>query len=262
MSATYEQFESTSFRWLAGEFGDEQRIEQPRELRDVLLRYREHANFVLGLDEFAGALETLMRFSQDLVSDAPSPDSILAAKAALDGFIENTQRIAYASQSTVPRVFVSHRQRTADMLYAERIACIAEQWGFRYWLDLHDPLLASLARTPLPLPIHAVVTALIIELALMNCSHVIAVVTPNAAGSLWIPYEYGRAKARKIVSSQSAAWLHPQMTGAPLAEYLLLGELLPGERFVNGWLQNEAQRIFGTAVRRPHACTAHTSALP
>src|SRR5882672_2540578 len=95
-----------------------------------------------------------------------------------------------------PRLFISHRQ--ADEPYALAIAHLAQRHGFYFWLDILDPTLAVAGAQTDPRTI-----AIIIEMALLNCSHVIAVMTPNTKGSTWVPYEYGRVKKLAPVSSQA-----------------------------------------------------------
>ena len=115
-----------------------------------------------------------------------------------------------------PRVFVSHRM--ADVPYAERIAWLASRKaGLEYWLDVHDPVL-RLASAALPpgRPVYAITVAAIIEMALLNCTHVIAAHTPppntSWRPSQWIPYELARAKkAGSVISRQAAGWFHPQV---------------------------------------------------
>jgi hypothetical protein len=69
----------------------------------------------------------------------------------------------------------------------------------------------------------AFLLAAIIEIALLNSTHVMTLHTTNSAGSAWIPYELGRAKARKILSSQAAGWFDPpKILPAGCPEYVRL----------------------------------------
>lgn len=117
-------------------------------------------------------------------------------------WIRNIRRAARPPElAECPRVFISHRQ--IDDGYARRIAQLAFAERFNYWLDVIDldparnvqfrHLERQLGR-PLDDFEKSIVTAAIIEMALLNCSHVIAVMTNNTAGSQWVPYEYGRVK--------------------------------------------------------------------
>ena len=107
-------------------------------------------------------------------------------------------------ESVCPRVFISHKQ--IDEAEALRIANLASNEGFYYWLDVLDPNLAApnVATPPVRL---AIATAMIIEMALLNCSHVLAVMTKHTKQSAWVPYEYGRVKDRSITSTQCSAWV-------------------------------------------------------
>jgi hypothetical protein len=106
-------------------------------------------------------------------------------------------------------VFISHRQ--SDWSLAEDVAKTVTNTGRDYWLDIHDPTLRWANKKVICLGsvARAILLAAIIEIALLDSTHVISLHTVNSAGSAWIPYELGRAKARKIVSSQAAGWFDP-----------------------------------------------------
>jgi hypothetical protein len=141
-------------------------------------------------------------------------------------------------ENPCPRLFISHRQ--PDWPYAIRIAQIAENEGFDYWVDVLDPALKYLARNIiLPAYLVPLLTACIIEMALINCTHVICCMTPQSRGSLWIPYEYGRITEIPGYWKKAAAWLHPQLPQADYPEYMLLGETYHTETAIGHWLQSE-----------------------
>lgn len=135
-----------------------------------------------------------------------------------------------------PRVFISHRQR--DRSLAEAAARMATAKGFYYWLDVHDPNLAAWNLQP-DTPQKSIAIAAIIEMALLNCTHVLAIVSGNTKGSAWVPYEYGRVKIDLPVSIQAAAWVQPDAP-AKLPEYLYLGAILMSAVAVDAWLGNQA----------------------
>jgi hypothetical protein len=166
---------------------------------------------------------------------------------AFTDFLQTMQALPGRPPSQ-PRVFVSHRMD--DVLYAERIAWLASRKaGLEYWLDVHDPVL-RLASTALPSghPIYAIAVAAIIEMALLNCTHVIAAHTPPPPNtswrpSQWIPYELARAKTRSIISRQAAGWFHPQVhPPESRGEYVLLADLCGSDTDVEQWLQSHAYR--------------------
>lgn len=147
-------------------------------------------------------------------------------------------------QLDCPRLFVSHRSIDAPLALA--LGRLALQAGFDVWIDVLDPSLAKIVKQPNSVQ-KAVATALIVEMALLNCSHLLAVMTKDTAGSWWVPYEYGRVKERKTAVSNAAAWLDrtfqfviPGPTG-PIAnpEYLYLGKLLSQASELNRWLADE-----------------------
>jgi TIR domain len=149
----------------------------------------------------------------------------------------------------IPRLFVSHSQK--DSGFAEQIASLADDNGFEFWLDILDPALFPTAPGGVPT---GRALASIIEMAILNCTHLIALYTNHACVSRWVPYEYGRAKGGlrlaknatgvptpRPLSQSVAAWLP---TSAPHAvksppEYLDLGQRHPTEGAIVTWLQQE-----------------------
>jgi hypothetical protein len=94
-----------------------------------------------------------------------------------------------------------------------------------------------------------------IETALRNCTHVIAVITPNTRGSMWVPYEYGRARDSSPDSVQAACWIDRDVTGLP--EYLELGVKATSDDEIRLWLRQElaawVRRFPATAAPAPSA---------
>jgi len=139
-----------------------------------------------------------------------------------------------------PRIFVSHRQ--ADEKHGLRIAKLATGGGFGFWLDALDPWLNALQNKPpgsLSKRQETFLTAGIIEIALVNCSHVIALLTPNMRGTLWVPYEYGRVKDVPIGSLRAGAWIDPGLSPQDLPEYTVLGVMTHKEQEICSWHETE-----------------------
>jgi hypothetical protein len=134
-----------------------------------------------------------------------------------------------------PRVFVSYRH--TDRAYALRVAWLANQCGFNFWLDVLDPVLTALGTSGLTGQAAAVATARIIEMGLLNSSHVVAVMTNNTTGTMWVPYEYGRVKEAPPVSIQASAWLDRGLNYTP--EYLELGAKHFTEGDIRNWLATQ-----------------------
>lgn len=151
-----------------------------------------------------------------------------------------------------PRVFVSHRQ--IDEMAARRLAWLAWDEGFDYWLDVIDldpqrnqQVIAQeqiLGRTLTAFE-KSVLIAAIIEMALLNCTHVLAAMTDNTAGSQWVPYEYGRVKEALPVAVQAACWRAPTLPRSHLAEYLHLGAVLDSESEIRMWMRGERAAYAG-----------------
>ena len=140
-----------------------------------------------------------------------------------------------------PCVFVSHRR--SDEAQARRVAFLACQAGFDYWLDVVDPNLSGVTGAATLLKAQrAAAVAAIIEMGLLNSTHVLAVMTANTKGSEWVPYEYGRVKTPQLpISVQAACWASPGM-GSDLPGYLYLGEVHRSEGDVTRWLRAERQK--------------------
>ncbi len=118
--------------------------------------------------------------------------------------------------------------------------------GFDIWIDVLDPYLTSVATVSNFK--NAVATAIIVEMALLNCSHVLAVMTDNTSGSFWVPYEYGRIKERIPFADNVTAWFdasNPPGTICPPPltvvnpEYLCLGHQLHCEPQLRSWQDQE-----------------------
>ena len=161
--------------------------------------------------------------------------------------IEERQRTT--TRPARPCVFVSHRQ--ADVAPATRIAYLACLEGFDYWLDILDPMLSGMPGVGWGGPSaqqSSVAVAAIIEMALLNSTHVIAVMTANTQGSQWVPYEYGRVKDPLPVTPQAACWVDGAIAGSQLPEYLYLGAITRTESEIRNWLQTERQQYWGVGA--------------
>jgi hypothetical protein len=152
-------------------------------------------------------------------------------------------RQAQVSAPSRACVFVSHRQ--ADAAKAERLAYVACKEEFDYWLDIFDPSLVALSgpsgASSVPQQKASAIAA-IIEMALLNSTHLLAVITTNTKGSEWVPYEYGRVKDPQPVTLQAACWVDTN-AAITLPDYLHLGRINHSESDVRHWLQAERRRL-------------------
>jgi hypothetical protein len=179
----------------------------------------------------------------------------LADLRAFDAFLAAASREHQRyREAAVPkcRVFVSHQRQ--DVGYAERVAYLATQHRLDYWLDVHDPILAAAQQISHD-PRYGIVIAAIIEIALLNCTHVVAVQTSNSAKSKWVPYEFGRAKARSIASTQACSWFEPSLQPSSAGqEYVFLAYIAHGgESALDAWfkLQQPQGALSGQALYAP-----------
>lgn len=154
-----------------------------------------------------------------------------------------------------PRVFVSHRQ--GDEIYAKRIAYLADRAGFEYWLDVVNlPPPAAIAT------MSAITVALRIEMALLNCSHIVAVYTDITPGSTWVPYEYGRIKEPVLSSTKCCTWLYIQNANTIMPEWLELNEQREREQPLVLWFEAELKKWSGNLSQPVGDWAGKTSPLP
>jgi len=189
-------------------------------------------------------------------------------------WIRNMHRVrgtVHNQSDACPRVFISHRQ--ADEAYALRVAKLAFDSAFDYWLDvidldpLRNPQVIALERRlgrPLLDFEKGILTAAIIEMALLNCTHVLAVMTANTAGSKWVPYEYGRVKKPPPLSCEASCWWDTtSLTLSDIPEYMYLGEIHSNEAQIKSWFVRERNRYHDCAAIRLDADDpGHTTSLP
>lgn len=173
-----------------------------------------------------------------------SPEAFFRLHELFDGYARALD--AVQPQVIECCVFVSHKR--CDIAIAERIAWVAVANGFDYWLDVHDPILPMIAGADIPSPFKETIIAAIVEMALLNATHLIAIHTPQSHSSLWVPYEIGRAKSRDIWSAQVSGWFQPGKVAPTVGEYTWLTERLGSRAEIERWLR--AQR-----VDRPGCCT-------
>jgi hypothetical protein len=197
---------------------------------DRLLRLEERFEGLPGWQAWKELIE--------IVADPDTPNRELFN--AFDYFLRSVDRID--PNLVKDCVFISHRQK--DWRRAEEVAKIVSATGRDYWLDIHDPMLLWIngTKTNIGTSAGAILLAAIIEIALLNSTHVITLHTANSAGSAWIPYELGRAKARRIFSSNAAGWFdHPTILPATCPEYLHLAHQTLSDQDVEDWLRKRGR---------------------
>lgn len=140
-----------------------------------------------------------------------------------------------------PVLYVSHRK--CDLQNALRLSWLADQAGFEVWLDVVNPNLQPLqshvGAGPLSLAQTSLAVASIIEMGMLNATHLLLVMTPNTVGSAWLPYQFGRAANCEAGELQAASWASQQVPKSTLPEYLALGTQLFSETEYRSWLERE-----------------------
>jgi hypothetical protein len=126
------------------------------------------------------------------------------------------------------RVFVSHRR--ADREFALRLAWLANQQGLKLWLDVLDPDLRGSSGGEQTFR----AIAGLIEVGLLNSSHLLAVITPGSVKSSWLGHQYARARDYRL---PTACWCAPGIMGQ-LPDYLRTGAVLTNEHEVTAWVRD------------------------
>ncbi len=166
--------------------------------------------------------------SRDAVARQRLLDTLVSARASVPWGAPGTEL-------SRPRLFVSHRKD--DEARARAVATLAQREGFQVWLDVLDSGLQRTAQASTGTPADALAIALIIEMALLNCTHVIALITPRTQGTYWVPYEYGRVKDSSPHSLRAACWIDQDAGYEP--EYLELGVKTRSDDDIRDWLRGE-----------------------
>ena len=137
-----------------------------------------------------------------------------------------------------PRLFISHR--SVDWMYALKMGQVAAENKFDYWIDILDVKLINVTNnTSLSEECRVILTACIIEMAIINCTHVITCMTPGTKGSQWVPYEYGRITEIPSHYKKAASWVHPLLQQQDFPDYMYLGEVVQTKREISNWLRVE-----------------------
>jgi TIR domain len=92
----------------------------------------------------------------------------------------------------IPVVFISHR--SSDKSLARALARLFSELGLHYWLDENDNDVSRAARLGMTGD-NALVHA--IERGLRHSTWLLGALTPRTAGSWWVPYEIGFARAQQ-----------------------------------------------------------------
>jgi hypothetical protein len=82
----------------------------------------------------------------------------------------------------------------------------------------------------------SVLVAGIIEMALLNSTHVVSMQTKNAQTSRWVPYEFGRAKERRSLATNAASWFENGVAPTANGDYLWLAFCAPNSADLKIWL--------------------------
>jgi len=192
----------------------------------------------------------------DIWRDFINGDAV-AHQRLLDALVSRRASVRWGVPGTElsgPRLFVSHRQD--DEKRALDVAALAQAEGFQVWVDVLDSDLQRAAKAATGKPADAALIAEYIEIALLNCTHVIALITPRTPGTYWVPYEYGRVKDSSLHSLRAACWIDQHVTYEP--EYLELGVKTRSDDEIRDWLRAE---MAAWSQKFPLATPA-TQALP
>ena len=194
------------------------------ELRD---RYGEDEARIVGAHAWRRLIGRLREAPGD-PANTEDPETLAYCGAQFDLFLQETADAENRRQGTC--IFISHQR--ADTARGVRVACLATHHQIDYWLDVHDPTLAFVNRLQPHDPRRSFLVAAIIEIALLNSTHVIALHTASSRSSKWIPYELGRAKARSITSTNAAGWFAANETVSGCGDYVQLAVMTRNEAHI------------------------------
>lgn len=163
---------------------------------------------------------------------------VVAFQTLLDLLVARRATVTWGVAGTElsrPRLFVSHRKD--DDQRARDVATLAKAEGFQVWVDVLDRDLQRIVQASTGTPADRLLIALCIEMALLNSTHVLALITTRTRGSYWVPYEYGRAKDSSPHSLRAAAWIDQPVVDEP--EYVDLGVKTRSDDEIRRWLRGE-----------------------
>ncbi len=136
-----------------------------------------------------------------------------------------------------PRIFIAHLE--ADRLQALKMARIVSECGFNFWLDVLDPQVKRFEVLPAAVRT-TVATSAVIEMAMLNCTHMVTV--GNA--SPWLEFACGRIRTRAAYLWQVGSW--PGRSGD-----LGLGWNVRDKAAIQEWLNAEFAMTLGCPRRAP-----------
>jgi hypothetical protein len=180
-----------------------------------------------GADEW----NEFIRRVRELAGQEPRTEIDSELRAALATLVEQLSSMPVLMQ---PTVFVSHQR--CDAAWAEWVAWAATEVHFDCWLDIRDPKLMTANALMLPPQVKSILVAGIIEMALTNCTHVVSIQTNSAQNSRWVPYEFGRAKERRLLVRNAASWFENGVTPYANGDYLWLAFCAFTSRDLKTWL--------------------------
>ena len=134
-----------------------------------------------------------------------------------------------------PRIFIAHLQ--ADRLSALKMARIVSECGFHFWLDVLDPQVKKLESVET-----MVATSAIIEMAVLNCTHAVAI----GNGSPWVSYAFGRLRTRAAYLWQAGTWPGPGDQGSTMG----LDVIVRDKPAILDWLNAEFAMTLGCPRRQ------------
>ena len=131
-------------------------------------------------------------------------------------------------------LFISHRMN--DVNNALHIVGVATQCGYDYWLDVHDPRLLAANKVPLSSPAQEILIAAVIEIALLNVTHVVALQTNRSLGSQSFPTSLDGQRPGSSFPNRTAGWYYPSVLANSRAEYMHLVETTTSDAEIRAWL--------------------------
>jgi hypothetical protein len=123
-----------------------------------------------------------------------------------------------------PTVFISHR--STDKAFARELAAEIVLWGIDVWLDDDDEATKTAEANG-----DNKALALAIEAGVKGSTHMLALLSPKTAGSMWVPYEVGAGRACGL-----RLGFVVELGTKDLPAWLALGETFKSQFSLRFWL--------------------------
>ena len=145
-----------------------------------------------------------------------------AGPGASERFVEISSFRTLQEANLLPDVFMSHQHQ--DLVPARRAAVILQDAGVSAYLDVDDPVVHG----------DSVKLEVYLRDVIRSTQALLAIVTLNAQGSWWVPFEIGVAREiGKVLSCRV-----DKMEGVALPSYLAAWPIVTSDEMLKAWAED------------------------